>query len=587
MPGISKSSARTLEKVPVLVVGSGPSGLVTALSLARLGVRSIVVTKYAGFANSPRAHITNQRTFEILADLGVAEAVGAAGDLLEETPYILYGLSLAAPELARSTGWGAGQNDKVRYQNASRHLSRNVFQHIFEPMLAEAAVATGLVDLRFQNEFLTFKQDADGVDTVIMDHVTGHEYGVRADYLVGADGARSKVLSQAGLSVRGETDLARFLFIWVNVDLTKYFAHRPSSLYWSVVPGYANWTLVNRFNEWVAGFILPETGVPNDEEALAMVRKAIGDPRLDKIEIKGKFTWSLNHAAADVYSAGRVHCVGDAVHQHPPTNGLGSNTSIADGYNLAWKLHLVLAGKAGPRLLETYSVERAPVGRQIVDRAFKSAGELFTVGASVGIRPDMSDSEKFAAIRAVNEATPEAAALRAALADAMKFMDYNFNAHGVELGYRYDSAAVVRDRLAEGDLADLKTLDEIIYVPSTAPGEHLPHAFLERNGRKISTHDIAGHGRFTIITGRGGQAWGQAAERASRELGLQVNFCIVGTIGGYRDPLGDWEKLRQIDDDGCLLVRPDLFIAWRSKTTLDPDRLFDALLRVLDRAEMA
>ena len=587
MPSISSVLGRTVEKVPVLVVGTGPSGLITALSLARLGVRSVVVTKYAGFANSPRAHITNHRTLEILADLGVADAVCAAGYPLEEMPYILFGTSLAAPELARTTGWGGGQKNKVRYQNASRHLPRNVFQHNFEPILAQAAVATGLVDLRFQHEFVSFTQDAEGVDAGILDQVTGHEYAVSAEYLVGADGARSKVLSQAGLSVRGETDLARFLFVWVNVDLTKYFAHRPASLYWTVNPGYANWTVIRPWTEFVTGFALPETGVPSDEEALAMIRKSVGDPRLDKIEIKGKFTWSLNHAAADVYSAGRVHCVGDAVHQHPPTNGLGSNTSIADAYNLAWKLHLVLAGKAGRRLLETYSVERAPVGRQIVDRAFTSASEVFTVGACAGIRPDMLDGEKFAAVRAVYDATPEAASRRAALADAMNFMDYNFNTHGVELGYRYDSTAVVRDHGAEGDLADLKTLDELIYVPSTAPGEHLPHAYLERNARKVSTHDIAGHGRFTIITGRGGEAWSHAAERARRELGLHVDFCMIGTVSGYRDPLGDWEKLRQIDDDGCLLVRPDLHIAWRSKARPDPDRLFGALLRLLDRAEMA
>ena len=94
------------------------------------------------------------------------------------------------------------------------------------------------------------------------------------------------------------------------------------------------------------------------------------------MEITGTSLWGNNEMYATHLQSGRVFCVGDAIHRHPPSNGLGSNTSIQDSYNLAWKLAAVLRGQAGPALLDTYSAERAPVARQIVQRANKSSREF-------------------------------------------------------------------------------------------------------------------------------------------------------------------------------------------------------------------
>jgi 2,4-dichlorophenol 6-monooxygenase len=100
----------------------------------------------------------------------------------------------------------------------------------------------------------------------------------------------------------------------------------------------------------------------------AIVRDLVGDPDLE-VSIDSAALWTVNHAYAKRYSQGRIFCAGDAVHRHPPSNGLGSNTSVQDSFNLAWKLAAVIRGEAGPDLLETYTAERAPVGRHIVERA--------------------------------------------------------------------------------------------------------------------------------------------------------------------------------------------------------------------------
>ncbi|MEV7389159.1 FAD-dependent monooxygenase [Streptomyces sp. NPDC091215] len=581
--GTSLSAATgEAEYVPVLIVGSGPAGLTTALSLARQGIRSVVVTRHATQAHTPRAHITNQRTVEILADLGVEEEVRAVGYVLEEFPNNPFMLTFAGPEAARCTAWGGGLKDQSRYRSASRHLPLDLSQHLLEPILARAAVDTGLVDLRYRHEFLSLDQDDAGVSATIRERRSGREYVVRSEYLVGADGARSKVMQQIGLTLHGLRDLATNCTAWLDVDLTPYTAHRPAAIYWAVDLSFPSWTMVHPWHQWVANWSIEPGHVPDKDEVIAKVRESVGDPHIE-VGVRSIGTWTINQIAADQYSVGRVFCMGDAVHQHSPANGLGSNTSIADGYNLAWKLAYVLTGMAGPALLETYSPERAPVGRQVVDRTLQSGAELFTLRTALDIDAAGPESRIWEQIHSLRDATPEAAKRRDKVADMMRLLDYNFNAHGVELGYRYD---VVRPEVGrDDDIDDRRTSDDITYIPSTALGEHLPHASVEYSRRQLSTVDLIGHGRFTVITGRGGEEWVGAADEARRRFGIPLTVRVIGTADGYQDVLGEWERVRGIDDDGCLLVRPDGHIAWRAQSNPDGQALLDAIAIVLGQTQ--
>ncbi|WP_439031544.1 FAD-dependent monooxygenase [Gordonia terrae] len=564
----------------MLIVGSGPAGLTSALALARMGIPSVVITRYAGLAHTPRAHITNQRTLEILADLGVIDDVEERAVPLAEAPFSLFALTLSGPEAARVPAWGAGLEDQRRYRAASRHLPLNVPQNVLEPILADAALQTGLVDLRYQNEFLRLTQNGDGVDVSVLERTSGQEYIVRAEYVIGADGANSRVLEQIGLSVSGELDLLRTVYAWVEVDLAQYFSYRPAWCMWPIDFEFCSFTMVAPWNEWVCGWVDPAGRVPTDAEVIEKVRSSIGDPTVE-VKVKNVSTWSVNHAAAPRYSAGRVFCMGDAVHRHPPTNGLGSNTSIADAYNLAWKLQLVLTGVAGAALLETYSDERAPVGRRAVDRAYQSVTEVFSLGTAIGLKPEMTSEQKQQVVAGIDADSPEGKQARAAVAEFRKLMDFNFNAHGVELGYRYDDPNATDTTSHDVEPLDPGTVDDLIYVPSTAPGEHLPHAWVERNRRRVSTVDLVGGGQFTLITGRGGAGWLPALDRVQALYGLPVVARFIGASHGYRDPLGEWAQRCAIEEDGCLLVRPDGHIAWRAMSGPDPDALVAAVGRAL------
>jgi 2,4-dichlorophenol 6-monooxygenase len=228
------------------------------------------------------------------------------------------------------------------------------------------------------------------------------------------------------------------------------------------------------------------------------VRAAIGDDDVD-VTIKGTAGWQVNAQVAPMYSADRVFCMGDAVHRHPPTNGLGLNMSAADAYNLAWKLALVLDGRAGRCLLDSYSAERQPVGTEGVGRAITSLGEMAAIDRALGFEPGQSEDDGWAALKALDLPGPSGAERRRAVRDAVAQTDYQFNAHGLELGYIYEGPAVVTDSQPK---PELRPDAHLHYQPTTRPGARVPHARLERDGVPLSTLDLVDGLGFALLTGR-------------------------------------------------------------------------------------
>ena len=292
----------------------------------------------------------------------------------------------------------------------------------------------------------------------------------------------------------------------------------------------------------------------NDEKAVAIARSLIGDDTIP-IKIKSYSLWGNNKMYARRYASGRVFCMGDAVHRHPPSNGLGSNTSVQDAYNLAWKLALVLRGKADPSLLESYDAERAPIGKQIVLRANKSIEEFGPIFAALGLLETADPVQMQANMDGRKDDTPEGREKRAAFQKAIELKNYEFNCHGVELGQRYRSSAVIPDGTPEPE----PTRDpELYYHPTSWPGARLPHCWLSRPGvtARVSTLDLVGKGRFTILTGIGGEAWERAAAEIAAETGVEIACVTIGPGRELEDVYFDWSRLSEIEESGCLLVRP-------------------------------
>ncbi|WP_349289843.1 hypothetical protein [Pseudonocardia sp. Ae505_Ps2] len=146
------------------------------------------------------------------------------------------------------------------------------------------------------------------------------------------------------------------------------------------------------------------------------------------------------------------------------------------------------------------------------------------------------------------------------------------------MGQRYASGAVVPDGTPE---PAYDRDPELYYHPTTWPGARLPHCWLGRDGHRVSTHDLAGKGRFALLTGIAGGAWAAAARTVAAELGIELAAHVIGPGREVTDVYDDWARLRGVGEDGCVLVRPDAHVAWRAEAL--PDDPADALRRVLGR----
>ncbi len=571
----------------VLVVGSGPTGSTSALALASAGVRVHVVSKWNWLANTPRAHITNTRAVEVLRDLGLEAEARKHATPWEHMGDTLFTSSLAGPEIARLRTWGTGDERIGDYLQASPCPMLDLPQTFMEPLLLHHAAARG-ASVAMNTEYLSHVQDDDGVTVALRDRLSQREYAVRARYLVGADGARSKVVEDLGLPLEGHLARAGTQYILFSADLSRYVAHRPSILYWIVTSNAAFGEIgqgllraIRPWNQWIAGWGFDMAkGEPqySDDELKQRIRILIGDDEVP-ITIDSRMIWYVNQQWATTYSKGRVFCAGDAVHRHPPSSGLGSNTCLQDAFNLAWKLAFVVKGWAGPKLLESYSLERAPVGRQVVARANQSRLDYAPLNAC--FRDPSAADPVAAGLAQLASPGPEGVARRAALSDALTLKNTEFNALGTETNQRCVSGAVIPDD--DGADETWKRDPGLYAQPTTRPGAKIPHAWLVgHDGRRLSTLDVVGKGLCTLVTGVAGTAWVEAAALLEQSC---LRTVVIGAPGAL-DPYYAWHRIREIDEAGALLVRPDGVVAWRCREAV-PDvdtaaqRLMQALSQVL------
>jgi 2,4-dichlorophenol 6-monooxygenase len=562
----------------VLIAGTGPAGAAASLFLAKHGIPNIAISRSRSTARTPRAHITNQRTMEALRDVGLEQQCMALSSPASHMEHHFWLRSLDGDELARTYAWGNDPRRKSDYETASPCSVCDLPQTQMEPILLAEAARLG-AQTRFDTELLSFEQDDTGVTALVRDLVTQQDIQVRAKYMIGADGGRSRVVEQLDIPLTGMHGLGNVFNVLVRADLSDYVNRRRGIFYQVVQPELSDWApvgvlrMVRPWDQWVLIVPVPDAAgapTPTTADFEKRMRDLVGDPNLP-MTIVSSSMWTINDIVAEHYSVGRVLCMGDAVHRHPPANGLGSNTCVQDAFNLAWKLAFVLQGKADSILLESFNAERQPVGRQIVERANKSMLLNIRIWELLGaaIRNKKSDQ---ATVFDTREG-------RSALHQALDMMKYEQHAHGVELNRRYVSGAVIGDGSPD---PGFERDPELYYQPSTRPGAPLPHAWLGTRtpGPRVSTLDVAGKQRFALLTGHGGEAWRDAARIVSEQTGVEIAVFSIGPALDYEDLYGTWRSLSEIEEDGCVLVRPDLYVAWRCASLSDaPARDLGAALR--------
>lgn len=224
---------------------------------------------------------------------------------------------------------------------------------------------------------------------------------------------------------------------------------------------------------------------------------------------------------------------------------------------------MVLKGKASHTLLETFDAERQPIGQDLVKWSNELLRNQATVWGAIGMFGETKE-ERIKANKELSEASEAGKRRRQDLFDAMERHRGEGDSLGMMMNQWYKSSAVYLED--EGPLEPFTGNYLTEARITTYPGHRLPHAWLSKDvpSKPISTIDLAGKNVFSLFTGHGGEKWKSAAKVVGDKLGIHINTFSIGFGLDYADKYRDWTKRREVDEDGCLLVRPDRYVAWRS-----------------------
>jgi putative polyketide hydroxylase len=533
-------------EVPVLVIGAGPAGLSSALALGRLGVSCVLVERRSEVGGHPRATGIRSRTMELFRSWGVHEAVERRALPAPDGPEFAWVHTVAGEEFGRLV-IGADLAGRLARQRAS--TSRTVFcpQDRLEPVLLDAVRSQPTVGVRLGAQVCELELHDSGADATLRDVHTGATRRIRAQYVLACDGAGSPARTAAGIGMHGPDLAVQFVSIYFEADLRPWVGAAPPALHWVLNSRSSGGlvTLDGRHRWLLQAAQQPPAQTPGTSWSTRVVRDAVGVDDLP-VTIGKVFTWRMTAQVADRFRQGGMFLVGDSAHRFPPTGGFGMNTGIQDAHNLAWKLHAVLEGWAGPGLLDTYEQERRPIAEFNTRQSQQNMVEM----ADTGFGPDV-----YTVAAELETGSAEARRrLRAAISRQLA----QFDALGQDLGFRYEAGALIPDGSPVPPVQDR----QLSYVPKAAPGFRAPHHVLHREGRALSTLDLFGES-FVLLAGPGGADWVQAALAEANASGVPLAGYRVAADGDLVDLTGQWPPIYGVGDDGACLVRPDGHVGWR------------------------
>ncbi|GAB2994851.1 FAD-dependent oxidoreductase [Streptomyces pseudoechinosporeus] len=344
----------SVKETGVLVVGAGPTGLTLACDLARQGIRALVVERADGLFPGSRGKGIQPRTMEVFDDLGVLDAVRAAGGRYPVGVVWQDGKRQGEHRMFDETE----ATETEPYADGPWMVPQWRTQEILLARLRELGS-----DVAFGRELTGLAQDADGVTATF---ATGAP--VRARYAVAADGGRSTVRRLLGIGMTGETvDPNPTLVADVRIsglDRDNLHVFPPADgegflVLWPL-PGVEDFQLAANFEDPAATPDLSLDGI----RGLVATRTHLAPDAVTEVRWASDFR--PRAALADRFREGRVFLAGDAAHVHSPAGGQGLNTSVQDAYNLGWKLGAVLRGDAPDALLDSYEEERLPLAAQML-----------------------------------------------------------------------------------------------------------------------------------------------------------------------------------------------------------------------------
>jgi FAD binding domain len=411
---------------------------------------------------------------------------------------------------------------------------------MFDPILRRFAGQFSGVDSRYRTELIDLDESGSGVVATLRDLVTGEEYRLTADYLVGTDGAASIVREKIGIPMRGEAVLTHTTNVIFRCrDLPSL--HDKGKAYRFIFIGREGTWLtivaIDGADRWRMSIIGDKSKreIP-EAEIRALIVRAMGKPF--DFEIESIMPWVRRELVAESYGTERVFLSGDACHLMSPTGGFGMNTGIADAIDLSWKLEAAVNGWGGAELLRSYGIERKPVAERAVKEASGNLGRMLA-------------ARKKGPPEIAFQPGPEGDAARKEYGEwYTETMRREWYSTGIHLGFNYYHSPVV---YPDGSPAPPDEVSD--YVQTGRPGHRAPHAWL-KDGR--STLDLFGRG-FVLLCFKPGGSIARDFAAAARARGFPLQIV----------DLCDETDVAAAYGANYALVRPDGHVAWRGDSQPD------------------
>ncbi|MGH3210431.1 MAG: FAD-dependent monooxygenase [Trebonia sp.] len=506
--------ASSAGETPVLISGAGPVGLALAVELGLRGVDSLVVEpRLQPTRLRPRAKTLNARTMEHARRWGLAERLRSAAPLpVSWSQDVSFCTSFLGEEVTRFTGVLGLADD-----GDSPERGQQMPQYALEEVLRDVVTELPAADLRLGWRLHSLDATGPGpVHATVLDPA-GNAVTVTAEYVVGADGARSVVREQIGARYVGSTALRPNTgVVFRGEELGRVAPHPPAVQTWLLnrqTPGMMGPVDRNGL-WWLIAFGVDGRSAGFDPRRL--ISGAIG--RDLPVEVVSTDPWTARMELVDQCRSGRVFLIGDAAHLNPPFGGHGLNTGIGDAVDLGWKLAACLAGWGAPRLLDSYEAERRPLHQRVIDEATANMATLAPELLDDGLDWPGPEGDK----------ARSAAARRIAQTKRAEYFSSD-----LVLGHRYVGSPVLQvSPPGPGAWADC-----------AAAGRRLPHLWVSPH---VSTLDLVA-GAHTLLVADGGL--GARAGRAAAAAGLPA------TVTQLERPL-----MRRLGAE-LLVVRPDQVVA--------------------------
>jgi len=508
------------KKTEVLIIGAGPSGLMMACQLALRNIPFRIIDKKDHCTNYSGALIIHARSVEIFHRMGIAQSAIQKGIIANEINIVFNGKKAF----------------RIPVKNIGQGLTRFPYLLMLEQSKTEQLLIDFISNFGYSvernTELLRFTEDTEGVNSILK-HASGKVVSIRTKYLIGADGGHSTVRRQLDIPFVGSTHPIS-LFV---TDCKAQINLPPEAMCFS----FSNASTAGFFpltdGRWrVDGAI---TGELEAKDALTFddIAKNFAERTRMKVKLYHPQWFSVFHSHqryASSFRQNQCFLVGDAAHIHSPVGAQGMNTGLQDAYNLAWKLALVLQEKAKISLLDTYESERAGIAKKVI----RSTDIVF----------NFVTSQNFFLKTFRVYVVPLIMKLILPLLVKQKSIRHFFFRRISEIGIQYRESPLTH-HASSGNF------------PSHAPkpGDRLPCIPYNEDGKEINIQEKAtgtGFNLFIFSKGTPPDEIIRVAENYTHLLTIETIPCTSETKYLY-------ERLG-IEKSGCYLVRPDMYIAYRS-----------------------